>query len=892
MDMKINKSIFQQIIKLLLPVITILITHKCFAIQNTSASNILQKQLNYFEINEGQFRQNIQFIKRDGMKTLAMKNGCLYYHSDVKTTGIPELSLCFSNSRDDYTIEGKNPYETTINYIPDTNSREWKKNITPYDSVILNNIYNGIDVHLYTNQKNKNLEFDYIIKPGASSESISLTAKNHNQLKLDDDGALHINHDLGEMILSAPYSYQLINNKKITIDSRLVIKDNNNIQIAIGDYNKNHPLIVDPVITFSSFVGGNQVDSSFSAQTDLDNNIYIAGYTNSTNLPVTSAYQNQLGGFASAFVAKFSPAPDSLPIYITYVGNDVAEVRDMAIDPSGNTYVTGSTSSTSFPTVNAFQASKVGIIDGYVFKLNSTGTDLIYSTYFGGNSVDRGRAIGLDSQNNAYITGVTTSTTFPVVNAYQSTNAGVQDAYVIKVSADGGAIIYSTYLGGTGGDYAAAIDVDDSGKAYLSGNTSSTDYPLMNADQNQANGGEDGIVSVMDSSGGLLYSSYLGGNNNDFATSIKLDNNGNILVAGNTESTNFPFLMNNSQPLNGVRDAFITRIDPSAINVPQSQLKGGSGEDSAQAMVVDNNNDIYISGVTTSNDLDLILPVQPTNAGGNSEIFINVLSMDDGISKFSTYLGGSGEDYVRGLSITDQFDLLLSGETSSNDYPLSNAFQTTLSGTAEAIISVIDLDNDNDLVADFNDNCPATYNPLQLDDDNNGTGNLCEPPVISGFWPTTASPGEFIFIFGSGFQAQSTQASVNGIDAPLLQVVSPEMLIFALPSGNTTGQIQVTTTVGTTSSSTDFGLTSAGLTLSGIWPANNINTGDFIFVFGSGFISPLSVNIGATPVPIVQLVSESMLIFMLPVGASSAPVSVTSQGETVTSTINLIINSN
>jgi len=853
----------------------------------------------WFEYNRGQFAEQVQFINRFAGDTLFITDHCISHypvnnsHNPARhTAGNASFTqLCLKGSHGNKRPQGRQTLPGKVNYLsgkPDN----WHTGITRYKEMWVPEVYDGIDMRYY-NAGNR-LEFDFILAPGAAAENIqwqvSPQASIHRQA--DDSLLIVSDGDSDKLHLSAPVAYQLIDQRKITVASQFKIASDNTISVQLGAYDKHRPLIIDPVLSWSSYLGGSNSDYAFAVASDSSNNIYLAGYTGSSDIAATAnAYQTQLGGIASAFVAKFSPPPQSQPLYITYVGEDVAEVRAMAVDSAGNAYVTGSTSSSNFPTVNAFQNSKVGIIDGYIFKLNAAGDGLVYSTYFGGNSVDRGRAIALDSAGNAYVTGVTASTNFPVLNAYQASNAGIQDAYVLKLASSGNALVYATYLGGTGGDYAAAITVDASGYAYLTGHTSSLDYPLVNAQQPLSRGNEEAIVSILNDQGELVYSSYLGGSDNDYGSAIDLDMQGNVYVAGSTQSADFPFLFA-SKPLAGLRDAFISRLNPTDIALSKSLLIGGDGQDSVQGLFVDASSDIHIGGLTTSANLPVVMPLQASNGGGTSDIFVNVLSMDSGSNKFMSYLGGSGGESLHSLWLSDNMQLLVAGDSDSGNYPQLDAYQAMNAGGVDAFVSVISLDADSDLVADYNDNCPDQYNPLQEDDNNNGIGNACEPPVITGFWPASASAGEFIFLFGSGFISGDTQVRVNNINVSLIQVVTSDMLIFVLPQGDTHGPVLAQTVHGLATSNTDFGGVLSGLSISGIWPGGGVAPGEFVFVFGSGFQYPISVSLGSINIPLVQVVNDDMLILLLPQDSVSAPLTINSQGQSVSSNSDLQVTAN
>jgi len=823
----------------------------------------------WFEQNTGQYPEQYKFVYiQNNSAHIIKNNGIELIHKNNKN----RVSLEFTGPNTDIALKGSMPLQGKINYLLGNSNYT---NIPLYKEVIAKNIYQGIDIRYY--ETDKGIEFDFIVHPGAKPEQILMNFTQANQLKKNDRGDILIDQ---QKTLYAPVIYQ---NNKI-IDGEYQIK-NNTVSLLLASYDKSKPLIIDPVLSFSTYMGGSMRDEAFEVAKDQLGNIYMAGYTNSADLDTSSAYQTVLGGFSSAFVAKYSPGPNPQLLYLTYVGNDVAEARGLTVDAEGNAYVTGSTSSTTFPTVNPVQASYAGLIDGYIFKLNPTGDTLLYSTYFGGNSVDRGRAIDIDTSGNIYVTGVTISNNFPTIAAFQPTPGGQQDAYVFKLNSSGQNYIYSTYIGGNGGDYAAAIKVDSNGNAYITGNTSSNNYPTLQAAQSINNGMEDAIISVFDNNGNLTYSSYIGGSQNDFGMDIDIGNLNNIFISGSTESLIFPFIPTGSNQLNGIRDGFISRVKPGDNSNTKSLLIGGSGSDSAISISTGFDNEIHIAGVTTSNDLPLINPIQYYN-NGLTDIFISTIDINSNNNFFTSYIGGTGYDTLTDMKFYNNHELIFSGYTKSANYPTINATQTTYSGESDSILSSISLDNDNDNIADYKDNCPDDYNPFQEDNNNNNTGDICEPPTISGFWPGNGNSSKFIFLFGSGFQYGTTQVNINDINAPQIQFITQDMLIFLLPEGNTNGLITVTTPYGNTSSTSLFGNNTNGLSISGIWPGAGSVAGRFVFVFGSDFINPLSISIDSMNIPVFQLISENMLIFQMPENATSGIISITTSNGSISSTQN------
>jgi hypothetical protein len=334
-------------------------------------------------------------------------------------------------------------------------------------------------------------------------------------------------------------------------------------------------------LLYSTYLGGSGRDESHAIAVDSSGKVYVTGETLSLNFPTANPLQSSRAGGSDAFVAKFDPSLVGAPslIYSTFLGGstnpygDTEKGAGIAVDSLGNAYVTGQTDSADFPTtLGAFQAANGGGVDAFVTKINAAGSALVYSTYLGGSSSDRGYGIALDGSGNAYVTGNTFSTNYPTLNAAQAAPGGSLDAFVTKLSADGAALVYSTYLGGSGIEngrvgyfypHLGGIAVDASGNAFVTGVTYSTDFPTVNAFQTTYGGGEsDDFVAELTPIGtSFVYSSYLGGNSQELMLGIAVDGAGNAYVAGDTSSLNFP-TKNSLQPTygGGEFDAFVTKI--------------------------------------------------------------------------------------------------------------------------------------------------------------------------------------------------------------------------------------------------------------------------------------------------------------------------------------------
>ncbi|MFX0092147.1 MAG: SBBP repeat-containing protein [Candidatus Hodarchaeota archaeon] len=386
-------------------------------------------------------------------------------------------------------------------------------------------------------------------------------------------------------------------------------------------------------LVFSTYLGGNAQDTGTDIALDSLGYIYITGETRSSDFPTNQAYQSTLGSFYSsdAFIARLDPTGTNL-VFSTYLGgNEDDTAWGIAVDSVGNSYITGTTGSTNFPTLNAYQSTHGMVEDAFVTKLNSFGNGLIFSTYLGGNWSDYGYGIALDAANNIYVCGETSSTSFPTFNAYQSVYGGNIDAFVTKLNSSGSGLMFSTYFGGNDTEAANDIVVDNMGNSYVGGYTYSSDFPIQNAYQNTLRGWSDAFLTKFNTSGtNLIFSTYIGGSDSDFGCDIVIDAGKDIYMTGSTVSLDFPTL-NAYQTNLALWDAFVTKLNATGTSLVFSTYLGGSGEDDARGIAVDSAGDSFITGRTDSTDFPLQNAYQNT-FGGDYDAFVVKLGLSSSTS--------------------------------------------------------------------------------------------------------------------------------------------------------------------------------------------------------------------------------------------------------------------
>ncbi len=434
------------------------------------------------------------------------------------------------------TVSGVDELPGKSNYFIRNDPKKWRSNVPTYAKVKYEGVYSGIDLVYYGNQQQ--LEFDFVVAPGADPRRIQFDIRGAKRIRRDDDGDLVLKMEMreDEIRWHKPIAYQEKNGTRQLVAAHYAVKDENRVAFEVAGYDVGRPLYIDPLI-YSTYLGGNGEDVGTGIAVDSAGNAYVIGTTNSNNFPTMNPLQPAFEGEGyDAFVVKINPT-GSGTVYSTYFGGSGLDVvQGVAVDSSGNAYVTGITQSTDFPTMNPLQpAYGGGDDDAFVAKINPTGSALVYSTYLGGDENDLGYGIAVDSSGNAYVTGATSSTNFPTKNPLQPAyGGGDDDVFVTKINGSGSALVYSTYLGGNGSDVAQGVAVDSSGNAYVTGGTNSSNFPNMNPLQPAYGGGDDDafVTKINPTGSALVYSTYLGGNGSDESQSVAVDSSGNAYVTG------------------------------------------------------------------------------------------------------------------------------------------------------------------------------------------------------------------------------------------------------------------------------------------------------------------------------------------------------------------------
>ncbi|MCU0628728.1 MAG: SBBP repeat-containing protein, partial [Methanoregulaceae archaeon] len=570
---------------------------------------------------------------------------------------------------------------------------EWVTDVPMYSTVRYDGLYDGITL-VYHGGKGV-LKREFVIEPGTNPSVIKMEYAGQDSLVLDESGAILIGTPAGTLIETAPLCYQVVDGQQVTIPCGYVISGNL-VTFSIGSYDPELPLIIDPVIDFSTYFGGNNDDKGVDIGLDDLGYIYIIGSTKSTNLPLPNApvYQEDLNGTWDIFVAKMKPDGSDL-IYSTYIGGNSTDLAGgLAVNNvSGEVIFTGSTESKNYPSPLPLADVYGGNTDAVVTRLNATGDGIVWSRIIYGNKTDVGTSIALDNPGSDYVVvaGYTSSDNLTGSWGFPGSLSGATDAFIIIFDAAGNQQA-RRYLGGENYDYAYGVAWEHTAPYYIwvTGSTKSLLFPTSTPAFRKNNAGQiDAFIAKLNYGDlSIASSTYLGGTEDDIGSSIAVDFYGYPYITGYTESPVNPINLFPITPgafqstyAGGKYDAFITKMNPALTQLNYSTYLGGNFEDRGYDIAVDNNSAAYVTGFTISDNFPKKYPLQATRDGLVSDVFLTIMNETGEGLLFSTYLGGTYYDEGHGIAITDDgLNITLTGFTESINFPLANPYQGYLAG--------------------------------------------------------------------------------------------------------------------------------------------------------------------------------------------------------------------
>ena len=680
-----------------------------------------------FEANRGQAAGQVKFLSRgQGYTTLltsggmvlnlrasqtepASKNGKAPNSQQSANTSL-QFRLIGANNNPQ--VVGEDPQPGRVNYFMGKDRSKWYTNLPTYAKVRYKNVYPGIDLLYYGNHQQ--LEYDFAVSAGADPSKIQFEIKGANQISLDERGDLVLAVNGGKLHFQNPVVYQESNGKRVPISGAYAIKDSSHIGFQVANFDTGKPLVIDPVLEYSTYLGGTGANYPLGIAVDNAGNVYVAGATDSANFPLAS-----LGSLPTntdhVFVAKLDPTGSNL-IYADYIGGNSDDFGlALALDSANEVYVTGITQSSNFPVVNAYQSQQPGPYTGFLTRIAADGSALLYSTYLGGNTYDQPSGIAIDGSGEVIVAGYTESLNFPVANAYQGTAQANQGGnygnygFVTKFSADDSSIVYSTYFAGNtnvseGGwpspySVVTAVAADANGNAYVTGMTNTYNFPVTNGSFLTTNTTQQnstvGFVSKLNSAGGLDYSTYFYPSSGSpiSIAGISVDDSGSAYITGSAYSDGtFPVTSTSICDPGTYGMAcgygFVSKFNATASALTYSSFLGVNNYATPQEIAIDANDDAYVLASSSSSSF---AEVDGIEAHDNADDVLLVEINPAGTAQtFATFIGGTFDDEPGGIAVDNQGNIYVTGSTNSNDFPTTEgAFQTVSGGNTDGFIAKI-----------------------------------------------------------------------------------------------------------------------------------------------------------------------------------------------------------
>jgi len=588
---------------------------------------------------------------------------------------------------------GRKRLSHSSNYFMGNDPPGWRTTVPNYGRLVYEELYQGIDLVFYTT--GDGVKYDFLVSPGADPRDISCRYQGADSLSKGSSGQLHVSIPGSILVEEAPFAYQVMDGKTMEVPARWVVEENM-VRYGLGSFDPSYELVIDPLI-YSAFVGGSGEESSPDIVLDQGNNAYVMGHTTSLDFPTTTGcLDSSSNGDNDVFVFKLS-ADGSRLLYSTYVGGSGSDIAvGIVIDDDNNAYVTGHTDSSDFPTTTgSFDMLHNGEVDAFVFKLDDQGSELVYSTFVGGDDYDEAHDISLDPENNAYVTGYTSSSDFPTTpGAYDNTYNGFWDVFCFKLAPGGSYLSYSTFIGGEDHDVGYDIVLDPGNNAYIAGRTRSGDFPTTTGcfDDSYNGGFCDICVVKLDADGSeLLYSTYMGGSDYDRAEDLVLGRGETAWVTGSTNSTNFPVTSDcfSCSKTGDTRDIYVFELGQGGDELLYSSYVGGQGYDAAAGITLDPGGRVYVTGRTSSEDFPTSPGCFNSSFGGWNDVV--VFSLDPGEEELA-YSSFVGAGTPGGIVLDPENNVYVAGSSWSSSYfpTTPGSYDESPNGETDIVVFALD----------------------------------------------------------------------------------------------------------------------------------------------------------------------------------------------------------
>jgi hypothetical protein len=627
-----------------------------------------------------------------GVVVYALRHSPLYQpvSTSANSDSVSVVRQEFLGANPNPRLEALQPNGAKVNYFRGS-PEQWVTDVPTYASVLYRDLWPGIDL-AYVGPDG-NLKYTFYIRAGADPAQIRFAYRGASRLSLTPRGSLRVETPAGSFSDDAPVAWQDIDGERVPVSTAFRLQGNE-VSFHVGNYDRSRDLVLDPVVfVYSGFIGSSGEEQATAIAIDPSGNAYITGYTASTSgFATAGAFDTTYNSGADAFITKINSSGTAI-LYTTYLGGSAYDIGEgIAADMAGSVYVTGSTFSANFPTTaGAFDTSHNGNRDIFVTKLAPAGNALVYSTYIGGSNDDRAWSIAIDNAGNVYIAGDSLGGGFPLTFGTYSGGGG--DSVVCKLNAAGTALTYSMMVGGSGEDLARGIAIDSQNAAYVTGHTTSVNFPVVGGPDTTHNGEYDAFIYKVNPAGtALTFSGYIGGNDHDMGIGVAVDPGGNSYVTGRTRSTNFPTTTSAfDNTFNGAYDVFVTKVSSNGATLLYSTYLGGGGEDSPQDIAVDAVGNAYLVGGTDSTNFPVNSSGPDMTHNGFSDAFVTKLNAAGTALVYSGYIGGDWLEQGEGIAISNLGAAYIAGWTGSDQFsfPVATGPDITFNGDSDAFVTTI-----------------------------------------------------------------------------------------------------------------------------------------------------------------------------------------------------------